>query len=432
MKIERFRVQNYKNLNDVTVKGLSAINVLFGQNSVGKSNTFEALAIALWLLRNAKGIGPYKEEVGPETAANVAELCEELLITPPLTPLAEEGSLSFEITVRWESQDVAGNGKSSSLHNGTVNKAEIPRNTLLVCRIVVKNRTDMFYYLVDYSWTNDKGYAVHFPGENSLPVIPLLHIIDANRRLEIEQRGQGNGSKEISHRNLKRAIFYAYLSSDQQQKRRLESIRKILAEPPFELGMLDVALHPETDVIDIGFVRPDGRLPIENLGSGFQQLLLVLGQVFLDDSPLVALEEPEMNLSPQNQQHLLKALQRLMQDPAIALDQLFISTHSPYFEFAENFYDVTLDKEGRTQIIQAETVERDRYFVMTPIGPETGARLNSLNQIQLYQGVLDDLHLQRGDMIFFVKGDAGRWEIYPEEEVLAAMEEAWGDDGGDE
>ena len=44
MKIERFRVQNYKNLKDVTVEGLSDINVFFGQNSVGKSNTFEALA----------------------------------------------------------------------------------------------------------------------------------------------------------------------------------------------------------------------------------------------------------------------------------------------------------------------------------------------------------------------------------------------------
>ena len=184
----------------------------------------------------------------------------------------------------------------------------------------------------------------------------------------------------------------------------MEAIRRILADPPFEFGLLDVALNPETDAIDIGFVRPEGRLPIESLGSGFQQLLLVLGQVFLNDSPIVALEEPEMNLSPQNQQHLLGALRRLMQDPAIALEQLFISTHSPYFEFAENFYDVTLDKQGHTQVDRATPQKHDRHFAIAPVGPETGARLNSLNQIQLYHDVLYDLNLQRGDMFCFVKG----------------------------
>ena len=66
------------------------------------------------------------------------------------------------------------------------------------------------------------------------------------------------------------------------------------------------------------------------------------------------------------------------------------------------------------------------------MGPDTGARLNSLNQVQLYDGVLDDLNLQRGDMVFFVKNDAGRWEIQPENEILEVMEAAWSNHGGNE
>ena len=176
---------------------------------------------------------------------------------------------------------------------------------------VIRSRT------IAFSWTVDQERCkVHFSDEHALTFVPLLHTIQAYRRLGIERQGPGNGTIAVSHDNLKKALFYAYLSSDPRQKRRLEAIRRILADPPFEFGLLDVALDPETDAIDIGFVRPNGRLSIENLGSGFQQLLLVLGQVFLNDSPIIALEEPEMNLSPQNQQHLLGALRRLMQDPA--------------------------------------------------------------------------------------------------------------------
>jgi hypothetical protein len=220
---------------------------------------------------------------------------------------------------------------------------------------------------------------------------------------------------------LKQALFYAYLSRDLQQKRRLEAIKRILTEPPFSLGELDIALDPATDQIDIGFARPEGRLPLENLGSGSQQLLLVLGQIFLNDYPIIAIEEPEMNLSPQYQQWLLVALRKLMQDPDIKLNQLFISTHSPYFEFKENFFDVTME-QGVTQVAKLPLEKRNRYFPDTEIGQETGARLNSLNQVKLYDGVIQDLKLQRGDMVIFTKNEAGRWEIRPESEIVEELE----------
>jgi len=423
MKIERFRVQNYKNLKDVTIEGLSDINVFFGQNNVGKSNTFEALAFALWLLNAGE-----KSTGKPTHIVNMKSMRQELAIATPFMPLEGNQPLSFSITIRWERKDVSDPVPIDAIAK---TKPSIPPETLMVCNILFKKqRNDE--YSIDHSWENEEGHSVHFHGDNSIPFIPLLHTIHAHRRLGIERQGIGNGTIPVSHDNLKKALFYAYLSADPRQKRRLEAIRRILAEPPFEFGLLDVALTPGTDEIDIGFVRPEGRLPVESLGSGSQQLLLVLGQVFLNDFPIVALEEPEMNLSPQYQQDILAALHHLMDDPATSLNQLFISTHSPYLEFAENFYDVTLDASGHTQVTRATTREHTRHFALTPMGPETGARLNSLNQIQLYDGVLEDLHLQRGDMVFFVKNDAGRWEIQPESEVLEAMEAAWGKDGGSE
>lgn len=448
MKIERFRVQNYKNLKDVTIENLSDVNIFFGHNNVGKSNTFEALALTLWLLQNAQEITPPDSQKILNWVIT-SEMLTALAITPPFEPLDGQNPLLFELTLRWNLKDIA--KVNEQLMIGFAMNYEIGYREVVISIAIkaTQQNSDRLLYSIEYSWEDDLGSPINEAiNLHSLKITPSLQIIHANRRLnverrEVERRESGNGLKAINHHNLKTALFYAYLSSDMRQKRRFEAIRRVLSEPPFELGFLDVALGPEIvtdglfvpskiETIDIGFVRSDGRLPIENLGSGSQQLLLILGQIFLNDSPLVALEEPEMNLSPQYQQHLLTALRRLMQDPAVALEQLFISTHSPYLEFAENFYDVTLDKQGHTQIVRATPREHARHFAIAPLGPETGARLNSLNQIQLYQGVLDDLDLQRGDMVFFVKDEAGRWEIRPESEVLDKMKAAWSDNGGGE
>lgn len=203
----------------------------------------------------------------------------------------------------------------------------------------------------------------------------------------------------------------------------MAAIRNTLNNAPFELGELDIAFDPDTQIIDVGFISPNGRLPIENVGSGVQQLLLMLGQVFFNDYPIIALEEPEMNLSPQYQGLLLSTLRQLMQDPAVKLNQLFISTHSPYLELQENFYDVTRDEQGYTQVRRASRESHQAYFAITPTGPDTGARVNSLNQVKLYDRLMEDLALQRGDLVFFLKNENGRWEIRPETDVLPEVDD---------
>jgi hypothetical protein len=118
-----------------------------------------------------------------------------------------------------------------------------------------------------------------------------------------------------------------------------------------------------------------------------------------------------MNLSPQYQEQLMATLRKLMQDPAVKLQQLFISTHSPYLEFTDNFYDVTYDPISGTQVKRATSEEHRQHFDITPTGPDTGARLNSLNQVKLYEGVIKDLDLARGDLVIFVKNEDGGWEL---------------------
>ena len=405
MRIERFQIQGFKSIADLTVTGLSEINVFFGLNNVGKSNIFQALELWHWLLLHSStvkrtGVNPTKYEI-------------------PLHQLEQHfGSLLVRLGYKNRMHFTV---ELSSLQAHSANQQPSKRLSTNVTLRIASDVAHCEIELHEGATTDTLDPSVNLL-ERWLPHLPPFHVVHAGRRLQTEFREKKELPDVISDHNFKQALFYAYLSSDLEQKKRLNAIKRILAEPPFALGELDIALDPATDRIDIGFVRPDGRLPIENLGSGTQQLMLVLGQIFLNDYPIIAVEEPEMNLAPQYQEYLLAALRKLMQEPAVKLQQLFIATHSPYFEFTENFYDVTFDPMAGTCVSHATSERYTQHFAITPAGQATGARVNSLNQVQLYPGLIQDLGLQRGDLVIFARNPAGRWEIRPAQEIAQELQ----------
>ena len=412
MRIESFHIKGYKSLADVRVEGLSDINVFYGLNNVGKSNIFQALE--LW----SKFAKFPKENLDKELSSFKFKLGGTSSIHLSGEVVFEQSDIaSVNILIEKASYDIRQDIKNNEAILESLNKI------ISQTSIGLHQRSGVF------TRAQTNGSDLNLKDQTVSYLFPNFHNIQANRRAHIEHSEKNGATLDlVTDQNIKRALFYAYLSRDLQQKRRLEAIKRLLAKPPFTLGELDVALDPESDQIDIGFVREDGRMPLENMGSGVQQLLLVLGQIFLNDHPIIAIEEPEMNLSPQYQQYLLVALRELMQDPDVRLNQLFISTHSPYFEFAETFFDVTMDEAGATHVEKLPIEKRDHYFPSTVVGPETGSRLNSAKQITLYDGVIEDLGLERGDLVLFVKNEAGHWELRPEKEITQDLEAIFGNE----
>lgn len=417
MHIESFHIQGFKSLADVKVVGLSDINVFYGLNNVGKSNIFQALG--LW----------YKALKASRSKSYQISL-EKFSVDfgSFLFRLGNSDTIELSVDVVIDKKDILEKNISKSIASQIESRfAYLNKNTMQLSSTVnIDLKSDEVFFRIQNSWEGSGNFDLH--PKDLTSILPVIHIVKAKRRFQTEQRGKENNLTPISDHNLKQALFYAYLSPKPRQKQRLASITRIIANPPFNLGELDVALDPATDEIDIGFERPNGRLPLDNMGSGVQQLLLVLGQIFLNDYSIISIEEPEMNLSPQYQQYLLVALRQLMQDPEVKLSQLFISTHSPYFEFEENFFDVTMDEDGATHVTPLPIEQRDRYFPDTQVGPDIGAQLNSFNQVRLYDGVIEDLGLQRGDLVVFTKNEAGHWEIRPEHEIIQELETVFNDE----
>jgi len=171
-------------------------------------------------------------------------------------------------------------------------------------------------------------------------------------------------------------------------------------------------------------------IPMEDMGSGVQQLVLVLGQILFNPARMVGVEEPEMNLYWQRQDTLHQALRGLIAPDGI--DQLFITSHSSHFEFQDNFFRVGFD-DGATTVHPESRTELSAVTGegVPPVGPQTRQRLNSENQVTMYEEVIVDLNLQRGDMVYFRKNAAGRWELWPENDIVTELREAFDHDQND-
>ncbi|MCE4610861.1 MAG: AAA family ATPase, partial [Desulfurococcales archaeon] len=63
VSIERFRVKNFKSLEDVKLEVLPGVNLLVGPNASGKSNLLEAIAFLRKALVDAAGRTPYMPHV---------------------------------------------------------------------------------------------------------------------------------------------------------------------------------------------------------------------------------------------------------------------------------------------------------------------------------------------------------------------------------
>lgn len=397
MWIESACIQGFKSLADVTLSELDAINVLHGANDTGKSNLLEALDLFAQLL--------------------------------PLALSSMEGGLYLEATDLWP-------------YTRNVFRAQDPPPRAIIWTIRLRHQCDSAACLVRLQLSElgpreiqELGKALRLEvawpeGQPDEAILDLLagakagfHRIPATRYFQREYLGplvptfgQGRHSPVIAA-NLKQTLVAAFNSLEQEERERFARLSQMLEQHFGLVGFVAGQSKPDDKgqiEYVIGFRRSGMRevLPIEQLGSGVQQILLLLGQMLFNPARIVGIEEPEMNLSPEWQARLMAVFRDLVQPGPGGLDQIFITSHSPEFDCEPNYWKVTYEQDA-TRVV--------RMPVEQP-GEDLGPYLNSRQQVRIPQRVIDDLHLRHREPVFFYKAEDGRWYIRTKAEVLALME----------
>lgn len=345
--LTEFHVSGYKSLYDCTVTDLRPINVFHGENNVGKSNVLEALELFCRALQGDR--------------------------SSPSTASFSWGEAKIELQGQF------------ALPGGEPVDAQ-----------------------VQFTKTKPEGTMSVNGAKRAGPLSPTisssLHLyrIPARRRLEVEHKTQAEQPLDPEGANLKERLFWASVSQDPEERKAFYSVlRPLFAESPLALGTLQPVASPGGPY-DLQMETMTRSIPLEHMGSGIQQLVLLSGLIALSRAAIIAIEEPEMNLSWSTQKKLRLILQQMVERQDAFPYQIFISSHSPLFEFYENFYRVEM-VDGHTQVTRVANAERRRIFDgVIPPADRRAAWLHDENVVVLPPYVVETLEVQQGDLVYFL------------------------------
>lgn len=122
----------------------------------------------------------------------------------------------------------------------------------------------------------------------------------------------------------------------------LDIFKSVEKNSPFSDFKPEFSMSAKNEIEIMLSVGKD-RLPLASFGTGIQQLLYILSQVYMTTSRILLIEELEMNFSPKYQQELLQILRDLITEKKI--DQVFFTTHSEHFTVRNDFsiYEITMN-----------------------------------------------------------------------------------------
>ncbi|WP_081350797.1 ATP-dependent nuclease [Nitrosospira multiformis] len=156
---------------------------------------------------------------------------------------------------------------------------------------------------------------------------------------------------------------------------------------------LRIVTDNKTASIDIPYERDtilvlmDGKtLPLESLGTGIHEVIILAAAATILQETVVCLEEPELHLNPILQKKLIKYLM------CFTNNQYFISTHSPAFmdTLGAEIFHVEL-KDGQS-IVERVTTDKKRSTVCEDLGYRPSDLLQS-NCVIWVEGPSDRIYL---------------------------------------
>lgn len=420
MQITRFEVDGYKNLTaPIVLDELGPVNVLHGNNDVGKSNLLESMELAFRLL-SAKGSLPVGNRTRTFSAEEFLDLtgrplryafnafspkpiriCVHLSIAKDEFIRANLASTAFASHVVLEqtlTSDLDGGVKWKislfNVGNAPVNEGDAQPFILFLGRQQIVGKTSLTRF----------------------------QLIPANR-VPLASESLGDDHRGLVPPSLALDLYDAKESAEAIFRERWDLFRDIVAQqinlsPEAISAIYDRATGKASVIIEH---RNGGRmiLPLEFMGSGTQQIAGLIGQMLLSGATILAVEEPEINLRYARQLGLRDALQLLTKDPR-GPSQLFLSSHSPAFELSPYFYAMEAHPGGPQVVRRPVDLLTPFLGCAGPEPPPAGAKgvqsyVSGDGLLKLPAPIVEQLRLQGGGGVVVTALGERSAEIMPNE-----------------
>lgn len=347
MKIKEVMIKNYRSLQDILIQDVGSLSTFIGSNSSGKSNLFEAIWLFFSELDPAleRSIGAADEYLWFDRDSNrdisfrigfeVEKQELESIIPEEIASDLRSDSATFVITIvrvlkgphssaKWQTLEISldGNklikdGKFIYKRSGKVKKEE-----------TVPPAAQKATPPADYLGVILQGISKYFKGK--------FKLIPAARNVT----GQGGLAGRTSL--MSPTLLGELIKLGQAVGTRPDEIRWITIQESVKITSRDIAdLRIMSNQVTIREEGSDMHFPVSLIGGGYQEMLGLIYEIGKDDTPCVAVEEPELHLHPEIARKIFDFLKTESKKR-----QLFISTHSPVFIDQEDL--------GNTWVIRKE------------------------------------------------------------------------------
>ena len=354
--IKKIHLINFKRFSDYTIEPNKKINILAGDNEVGKSSILEAIDIV------ASGNVRRVESVGIDRLLNIASVQQFLAAQHTFVALPKmiielyldlHGFLDFTLNGKNNTSGIACDGIRLVCEANVDYRAEIEDS--------MRAQSDYFpydYYSIRFSTFADEGYS----GYKKKLRTTLIDSSTMNSEYatndfikRMYHQYTDNDAKERAvHRSKYRQLKESFRTGS------LEALNKRVSKYAFGLKMTAITEF-ENDLMIY-----EDEIGIDNKGMGRQVFIktdFALERAG-DNVDVILLEEPENHLSHTN-------LRKLVQLVSESQDgQLFITTHNSLISTRLELQNVLLmgsPTEGVPTSLRALNEETSKYFMKAPV-----------------------------------------------------------------
>jgi len=370
MKIREVAISGYRSLWNVSINDLGdGVNVFFGDNNCGKSNILEGLETLFKVERTDLPVsGFYRGELTnfvdnftmkPDgtTVTSINMSCkiaignEDVEKLPEFVDFLKKNGIFKTVHKQWVDLEVEITPGISGVANRVLKMASINDNVMYdssvpqpscffpglsgdVNQIAKENAVGALF-----------GYLV-----NSFNKIHTGRLMETRKIVEGSRADVSMGMQEFKE------WFRGLIESRGEDYRMFRKIQGWFREKPFAYGNIRSVLSG--DKVDLVVEDEFGReLMVERLGTGVQQVLVLLSQIAARVSKsktrIFGIEELELNLSPNLQIEALNTLAKMAGEPeSSGFSQVFLTSHSPYLckKDCPDLYAVSIDGKHGTQV----------------------------------------------------------------------------------
>jgi len=323
--LDSLNIKNYRNLKELTINSLSAVNLITGKNNTGKSSLLEAIAIYA-----TKGDLSLIYQLLGDRGENFSQIKSNNNSTESnirtLSSLFSNRLVGFDvndsISIGSQESNLFGEGLSSenSVSLRFVKYfEEIQRDTL--GDITARKRT-LLQSDVDKNFANFK-IGIEIRTGNSSNILSL----DEGRPYRIKYKGLVNYERFqfIRSRNIDKEIngkLFDDITLTEKEQYIIDALRII--EPSTErIAFVEESPGERTAVIKLSNAK--GVLPLRSMGDGMNRILTIILGLVNSDNGFFLIDEFENGLHYTVQEHLWNIIFKLSQKLNV---QVFITTHS--------------------------------------------------------------------------------------------------------